>query len=415
LFDLATQMTELLYYTDSYQVDFQARVVERLKDGGRAGVILDRTCFYPTSGGQPFDRGEIDGAEVEEVLVREEDGAVIHWLAGEPRSDDVTGRVEWPRRFDHMQQHTGQHILSQAFERVAGAATVSFHMGDEASTLDLDVSQLTPEQVAQGEMLANTIVWEDRPVAVQFVTPEQALQMPLRKIPPAKNGLLRLVSIESFDLSACGGTHVRRCGEVGQIKVTKSERQGGNVRLEFLCGRRALEDYERKNAVLARLSAEMTTGYWEIGNSVARLQADLKQANRALKSRTEELVRFEARDLARSASAVGGVHIVAQAFANRDPGELRRLASHLAAGPRTVVLIGLAGAKAQLLFARSEDLALPLNELLREMLPLLGEATGGGSPKFAQGGGPAASEAELKRVLESAESWVRERLGPVSA
>ena len=283
-------MTELLYYHDAYQVEFQARVLERLSGDGRAGLILDETYFYPTSGGQPYDTGRLAGAAVQDVELREADGAVIHWLAADPGLEVVAGQVDWARRFDHMQQHTGQHVLSQAFEQIAGAATISFHMSAESSTLDLDAREMNDEQIAQAELLANQVVWQNRPVTVQFVTPAEARAMSVRKIPPAKNGRLRLIGIEEFDLCACGGTHVRQTGEIGLIKVTKSERQGGNIRIEFLCGRRALEDYDRKNLVLARLSNELTTGYWEIENSVARLRADLKDAQRALKRKTEALI-----------------------------------------------------------------------------------------------------------------------------
>lgn len=407
-------MTELLYYHDAYQVEFQARVVQRLSQHGRVGLVLDRTYFYPTSGGQPFDRGSLAGAAVAEVELREADGVVIHWLEGDPGAvtelDQVTGQVDWARRFDHMQQHTGQHVLSQAFERVAGAATVSFHLSAEASTLDLDAGELSQEQIVQAELLANEIVWQNRPVTVQFVSPAEARKMPLRKIPPAKNGQLRLVSIDHFDLSACGGTHVRQTGEIGLIKVTKSERQGGNVRLEFLCGRRALEDYDRKNLVLARLSNEMTTGYWEIENGIARLRADLKEAHRALKRKSEDIIRLEAQELAQQAVELNGAHLITRLFAGRDLADLRRLASRLAAADKTIVLFGLAGAKAHLLFARSADLDLPVNQLLDQALPLLGDASGGGSAKFAQGGGPAAAEPQVRRALQAAEERVRETL-----
>jgi alanyl-tRNA synthetase len=404
-------MTELLYYHDAYQVEFEAHVLERVSADGRVGLVLDRTYFYPTSGGQPYDIGRLAGAAVEEVELREDDGAVIHWLAGQPEAaDEVSGQVDWPRRFDHMQQHTGQHVLSQAFERLAGAATAGFHMSAESSTLDLDVRELAEEQIAQAELLANQVVWQNRPVIIKFVSPAEAEEMPLRKIPPAKNGWLRLVSIDDFDLSACGGTHVRRTGEIGLIKVTRSERQGGNIRIEFLCGRRALDDYDSKNLVLARLSGELTTGYWEIENSVARLLTDLKDAQRALKRKTEELIGLEAQEMAQQAVEVGGARLVSRLFTGRDLGELRRLANRLAAADGTVVLFGLAGEKAQLLFTRSADLDLAVNQLLEQALPLLGEATGGGSAKFAQGGGPAATAAQVQRGLEAAEARLRETL-----
>jgi alanyl-tRNA synthetase len=403
-------MTELLYYHDSYAVDFKARIVERLTHAGRPGVVLDRTLFYPTSGGQPFDLGSMNDIHVEGVLVRDQDGAVVHLLSTEIESADIRGKVDWSRRFDHMQQHTGQHILSQAFERVAGATTVGFHMSAETSTLDLDIGELTQEQIQQAEQLANKIVWEDRDVSVRFVPVGEAKKMPLRKLPPDKNGVLRLVEVTSFDLSACGGTHVRRTGEIGIVKVVKTERQSGKCRVEFLCGDRALADYDRKNLVLGRLSKNMTTGYWDLENSIAGLRDDLKQAKRSLKRKTNELIQFETRSIAANAIEIDGVNLIRHAFKDRDPAELRRLASSLASNDRTIVLFGLAGAKAHLLFARSDDLELSVNDLLSEVLPLLGDATGGGSPKFAQGGGPPATEPAMTQVLADAEKYVRDVL-----
>jgi alanyl-tRNA synthetase len=352
---------------------------------------------------------------VEEVIVDESEGQVIHYVSAESdyerlRDSQIHGRVDWSRRFDHMQQHTGQHILSQAFERIAGVATVGFHMGAESSTLDLDANRLTVEHVDAAEDLANNIVWEDRDVSIQSVDAAAAEQLPLRKIPPARNGLLRLVSVEGFDLSACGGTHVRRSGEIGLVKIVKLERVGGKSRVEFLCGKRALVDYRRKHLVLARLSGEMTTGYWELENSVARLRDDLKQANRALKAKTEALLTVEAQALAKDATNYLGTHLICHHFNNREPGELRNLASRLTGNERTVVLFGLAGDKSQMLFARSNDVEIAMNEVLTNILPLLGNATGGGSPKFAQGGGPQVKDSQLVQVLAAAEDLVQDML-----
>jgi len=283
-------------------------------------------------------------------------------------------------------------------------------MGAESSTLDLDLGRLTQNQVDDSEDLANSIVWEDRDVTIQFVTAADAQKLPLRKIPPAKDGLLRLISVDGFDLSACGGTHVRRSGEIGPIKIVKIERVGSKSRVEFLCGKRALADYRRKNLVLARLSSELTTGYWELENSLARLRDDLKQANRALKRKTEELLDIEAQNLAADAVEFAGAHIIRRDFVNRESSELRILAGRIASIERTIVLFGLAGNKAQLLFARSDDLQVALNEVLTDVLPLLGDATGGGSPKFAQGGGPPADDSKVRQVLAIAEDLVRDML-----
>lgn len=404
-------MTELLYYLDSYTVQFRAHVVERLDVNGLMALILDRTYFYPTSGGQPHDLGLIDQIAVREVFVREEDGAVLHLVAEAPQEDDVQGTIDWSRRFDHMQQHSGQHILSQAFVRVADATTVGFHMGADSSTLDLDTSSLTEQDIREAEILANEVVWQNRPLMVRFVTYAEAQDMPLRKLPVAtRDGMLRLVAIDAFDLSACGGTHVSRTGEVGAIKVVKTERLGENSRVEFLCGGRALADYDHKHRILARLSNEMTTGYWEVENSISRLRDELKQANRRLRKQSEQLAQFEADNLIKNATRYGETLIIRQAFAERKPQDLRRLASQLTAHNGVIVLFGLAGDKTQLLFARSDDVAIPINDILTEVLPTLGEAAGGGSAKFAQGGGPSRTLEEVAETLITGEKIVRPML-----
>jgi alanyl-tRNA synthetase len=402
-------MTELLYYHDSYAIQFQARVVERVRQNGRPGVVLDRTFFYPTSGGQPYDTGLINGLSVENVYIRDEDDAVVHLMSADPQSDDVEGEVAWDRRFDHMQQHTGQHILSQAFVRIAGAPTIGFHMSAESSTLDLDIEagELSEESLIEAERLSNKIIWENRPVNLQFVTAAQAQNLPLRKLPDAKDGVLRLVSIDAYDLSACGGTHVARTGEIGIIKVVKTERQKKKIRLEFLCGGRALADYDRKNLVLGRLSAEMTTGYWEIESSVTRLRDDLKTAQRSHKRKTNQLLSIEAKNLVAHGTHYGDTAIICKVFENRDPQELRRLVGQVASSANTVVLVGLAGAKAQLIFARSDNVNVRVNQVLQQVLPILGEATGGGSEKFAQGGGSAATTEQVAMALQAAEKAIR--------
>ena len=401
-------MTELLYYHDSYTIQFQARIVERVTRNGIPGLVLDRTFFYPTSGGQPHDIGLIDNIPVQNVYVRDQDGAVVHLLSADPEADIVEGEIAWERRFDHMQQHTGQHILSQAFLRVAGATTVGFHMSAESSTLDLDVpsGKLSAENLVEAEQLSNQIVWENRPMNLQFVTAAEAHKLPLRKFPETKDGVLRLVAVDSFDLSACGGTHVARTGEIGMIKVVKTERQRRNVRVEFLCGRRALADYDRKNLILGRLSGEMTTSYWEVESSVARLREDLKQAQRSLKKKTSLLLQLEAQNLVTSGTSYGDAAVICKVFENRDPQELRRLVSYLTASAGIVALIGLAGAKAQLVFARSDNLTVPINQVLKEVLPMIGKATGGGTAKFAQGGGPAANTRQVAAALQSAQEFI---------
>jgi alanyl-tRNA synthetase len=396
-------MRERLYYTDAYTSRFKAHIVERFEMDNRIAVVLDQTCFYPTSGGQPADDGYLNGTAVLDVLVREPDGAVVHIIDGEIWSNEVSGEVNWERRFDHMQQHTGQHILSQAFLQVADAETVGFHLGSESVTIDLPAPKLSGPQIEQAETLANQVVWQNRPVSATFATPEQvAAGLPLRK-PPAVEGTIRLVAIDQFDLSACGGTHVSRTGEVGLIKIVKLDRRGELVRVDFRCGQRALLDYRQKNSVTNRLAAQLTTGIRELEPSVSRLQEELKAARRLVKQQQVDLLHLEATHLLEKGTVRGNVTIVNRLFTGRETADIRTLANLLAKQPRVIALLAVLGNNVQLIFSRSEDAPGDMNQLIKPALQLLGSAGGGGTAAFAQGGGPATESQRVQAALARAE------------
>jgi alanyl-tRNA synthetase len=396
-------MRERLYYTDAYTSRFKAHIVERFEMDNRIAVVLDQTCFYPTSGGQPADDGYLNGTAVLDVLVREPDGAVVHIIDGEIWSNEVSGEVNWERRFDHMQQHTGQHILSQAFLQVADAETVGFHLGSESVTIDLPAPKLSGPQIEQAETLANQVVWQNRPVSATFATPEQvAAGLPLRK-PPAVEGAIRLVAIDQFDLSACGGTHVSRTGEVGLIKIVKLDRRGELVRVDFRCGQRALLDYRQKNSVTNRLAAQLTTGIRELEPSVSRLQEELKAARRLVKQQQVDLLHLEATHLLEKGTVCGNVTIVNRLFTGRETADIRTLANLLAKQPRVIALLAVLGNNVQLIFSRSEDAPGDMNQLIKPALQLLGSAGGGGTAAFAQGGGPATESQRVQAALARAE------------
>ena len=246
-------MTERLYYTDAYLQEFDARVVRVGTHRGRTSVVLDRTAFYPTSGGQPFDTGLLDRSIRVVDVIDDDAGDVVH-VVDTPADAlylgrTVHGNIDWPRRFDHMQQHTGQHVLSAAIERLFSVRTLSFHLGAEASTIDVS-RELSREELVAAEVDANRAVWENRPVAIRFVDAEEAATLPLRK-DPVRGGTLRLVDVESFDLSACGGTHVARTGGIGVIAIGATERFKGGQRVEFFCGGRALMKFRSMRDWLA--------------------------------------------------------------------------------------------------------------------------------------------------------------------
>jgi len=399
-------MTERLYYSDAYATRFDARVSERTAHDGRPALILDRTCFYPASGGQPPDGGQINGVAVIDVLVREEDGAILHVLAADVPGEIVAGVVDWARRFDHMQNHTGQHILTRAFSEAAGAETVSFHLGAESATIDLDRQDLGPGAVDAAEDLANRVVMQNLPVRAWFPAPEELAGLALRKTPEVVNGRLRVVRVGDFDRTACGGTHVACTGEIGLIKIIRTEKYKSLTRVEFRCGWRALRDYRAKNAILLGAAAALSTGYAEAPAAIERLQAENKSLRADLRAARQALLAAEADVLRAGVEPIGGLRVIAAAWEGRDPAELRALASRLAGQPGTVCLLGVAGEAAQVIMACSADVDRDMLALLRGTLAALagedGARRGGGRPDFAQGGGLRADLAALRAALEGA-------------
>jgi alanyl-tRNA synthetase len=389
------------YYGDAYTSAFDARVVERVQMERRWAVVLDHTYFYPTSGGQPHDTGTIDGIGVVDVVLRDEDEAILHIVEREIESEQVNCTIDWTRRFDHMQQHSGQHILSAAFEQALDADTIGFHLGAESSTIDLNIDSLTADQLAEVEEMANGVIFADWPIETTIISPEEVGRLALRK-PPVVTGPARIVSIQDFDRSACGGTHVRRTGEIGLVKITKLESRGTDLRVEFLCGRRALVDYREKNALVTRISNSFTTGQDEIEDAIDRLREEAKTLRSDLRKARGQLLEYEATGLYEKGERHAGMTVIRAAFADRDRNDLNWLARNLADRPGTVVLLGLAGAKCHLLFARAADVDRDMVPLLKGALSVLGSTSGGGRSEIAQGGGPPADRSDVAEALNHA-------------
>ena len=381
--------TERLYYTDSHLTEFEARVtgiIDRVS--GWATVTLDRTAFYPTGGGQPSDTGFIGEARVVECIDEEASG-VLHVVQGRtPKVGDlVRGHVDWPRRQDHMQQHTGQHILSQAFIALFDAETRGFRMMDQSSEVDVALDEPTDERIERAVQLANSIIWDDRPVQVRQVTQEEAARLPLRK-ESTRSGELRIIEIEGFDLTPCGGTHVRRTGEVGLIAVRHWERAKGLTRVEFIAGNRALADYDRANRTARAVASLFSAGRDDAPALVSRLQEEHKQLLRRVRVLEETTTRIEAEELlAETKARSDGARIIARTFEGRDAESLKRLAQAIIAHTGCVALLGSSDeGAARLVFARSADGVGDMNGLMREACALL-DGRGGGRPDLAQGGG----------------------------
>ena len=377
-------LTERLYYSDSHLIEFEARVVDVTdRVSGWTAVVLDRTAFYPTGGGQPSDTGTLNGSRVVECI-DDGDNGVLHVVqGGAPVRDSVVrGRVDWARRLDHIQQHTGQHILSQAFVKLFNAPTRSFRVMDASCEIDIELNNPTTEIIERAVELANNVIWEDRAIAIINVTPDQAAELPLRK-EPAREGELRLIEIEGFDLTPCGGTHAYRTGEVGMIAVRSWERAKGLTRIEFVAGMRALADYRKANKTAREIAAMFSTGRDDAPQLAVQMVDENRELHRRIRLLEEEAAAVEAERLL--ATARDG--IVVHVFNGRDAESLKKLAHALVSKPGVVALLGSRDKDtARLVFARSADAAGDMNALMREACVML-DGRGGGRPELAQGGG----------------------------
>ena len=376
--------TERLYYSDSHLIEFVARVVDVTdRVSGWTAVVLDRTAFYPTGGGQPSDTGTLDGARVVECI-DDGDKGVLHVVQGTApqRGATVHGRVDWSRRLDHIQQHTGQHILSQAFVTLFNAPTRSFRVSESSCEIDVELSNPATEIIERAVELANNVIWEDRTITIRNVTSDEAAELTLRK-EPAREGDLRLIEIEGFDLTPCGGTHAYRTGEVGMIAVRSWERAKGLTRIEFVAGVRALADYRKANKSAREVAGLFSTGRDDAPSVAAQMLEEQKELNRRIRALEEMAAEVEAQKLL--STAADGV--VSKIFEGRDAEWLKKLAQALVANPRTVALLGSRDKDtARVVFARSADADGDMNALMREACALL-DGRGGGRSDMAQGGG----------------------------
>jgi alanyl-tRNA synthetase len=388
-------MTERLYYTDSYLRSFSAQISD-FTDGGRT-VYLDRTAFYPASGGQPFDLGAISGVAVVEVADEQE--RIAHKLAAAVTAGAVECSIDWARRFDHMQQHTGQHLLSAVFEESFGLKTVSFHLGAESATIDIEGGNADTAIARKAERRANNIVFENRPVAVTFE--DSPIAQGLRK-PSEREGTLRIISIEGVDRSACGGTHVRATGEIGAILIRKLEKIRNQTRVEFVCGERAVRRARADYEALARAAQLFSS---PLDGVPSMLAEQLESARAAEKSRRKlelELAAYKGRELYQStAPTADGFRRVAERAASGNLEDLRAVAQNFTAHSKAVFLAALNDPPSVLL-AVSEDAGIDAGKVLRASLAAAG-GRGGGTARMAQGSVPDAAKLDgLLGALEAA-------------
>jgi len=393
-------MTNRLYYHDSFLYEFDAQVSDLISvsnPDSRPAVVLDRTAFYPTSGGQVFDTGWILPTEMRDAsgrlrvveVTETDDGQILHILENAESIQNgvrVRGLIDVDRRRDHMQQHSGQHVLSAAFIRLFSLPTVSFHMGAESCSIDLDTKNLTTPQVEAADALANDVVMEDRAVGIRFMTQEEARSLGLRKIPPVERDKLRLIDVHDFDLTACGGTHVSSTGQIGCILLRKTEKTRQGWRVEFVCGKRAVATARRDYSVLAESGGLLSTHIWDVPQQVRKVQEESRASRKSQEQLLEELADVYASRLLAETPESGGRKIIVRTFFDRDQTFIKLLAQRLTRQSSAVVaFLGVTFADPALVFAQSAGQPFDMGALMKEMLARMG-GRGGGSKDMAQGG-----------------------------
>ena len=404
-------MSKRLYYDDSFLYEFDGEVVEVIPPSAanaRSGIVLDQTAFYPTSGGQVHDTGWMTPVNVGEAgklrvseVAETENGRVVHYLEAEKppeKGSRVHGAIDPARRRNHMQQHSGQHVLSAAFVRLFNMPTVSFHMGEEYCSIDLDAPALTQEQIVAAEKLANEIVTENRPVGIRFVTPEEARDLGLRKVPPIEKDKLRLIEIRDFDLTACGGTHVQSTGQIGCILVRKLEKVRQGWRVEFVCGERAISTARHDYTVLTEAAVLFSSHIWDVPQQVRKLLDEAKGSRKGREQLLEEVAELYARHLLAETPESNGRKLIVRVFSDRDVVFIKLLAQKLTRfDSRAVALLGTTSGQASLVFAQSPGQPFDMGGLMKDSMAKLG-GRGGGSKDLAQGGVP--QPAGLEAMVE---------------
>jgi alanyl-tRNA synthetase len=400
--------TTKLYWQDSHLTRFTARVVESWVEQQHRVLVLDQTAFYPEGGGQPCDVGRIDGAVVMNVT-SDAAGRILHYLDDNNEfhvGDTVNGSIDWARRREMLQQHTGQHILSQAFFQLFGAETKGFRIADQVTQIDLAL-ELPPDEIEhameRAEELANQVIFDNRPLRIHEVTPEEAAKMPLRK-ESFISDCIRIIEIADFDWSPCGGTHAKQTGEVGLLGIRGWERVKQMMRVDFVCGIRALRDYRLNNRIADTLARQFTVGRDETVSSVTRLVEDHKALQKRSRLLAEAVAQVEAQEILATVAVSNDLRVVSRVFLGRELDEVKMLAHKLVAQPGVVALLAIQqGSNVKLIFARSANAKSDMNALLRAACEELG-GRGGGKPDFAQGGG---NRAELlEQVLAKAKEKV---------
>ncbi|OOZ97686.1 alanyl-tRNA editing protein [Bacillus cereus] len=401
------KLEQKLYYTDAYKQDFTTKVIKQDYDkDGNLYVILNETVFYPTGGGQPHDTGTLNGIAV--LGVEEVDEEIRHFIAEQLHTEEVEGKINWERRFDHMQQHAAQHILSAAFWDYFNIPTIGFHLGKETVTIDLETENLHAETVEKAVQIANKIVFENHPILIKWMNLEEAKTLPLRKEPTMTENI-RVVMIENFDYNGCGGTHPKRTGEVGPIQVLSWERNKGGIRLTFIAGWRTLKLIGQQQQIMKDVSKQLNSSESDIPAKVAQLLTSKKENEKAMQTMTEKLLYTEANELLQQPTKIHAGILISKVFTNRSMQEIAKLSAIITEQQEHAITYFVIENedKLQYILACGKTVTLDMNALLKEALPTI-EGKGGGNKKSARGGGKALMSGDefLNQLISSLQSAV---------
>lgn len=401
------KLEQKLYYIDAYKKDFTTKVIKQdYCTEGNLYVVLNETAFYPTGGGQPNDTGTLNGIPVSNV--EEVDGEIRHFIVEQLHTEEVEGKIDWNRRFDHMQQHTAQHILSAAFWDHFNIPTIGFHLGKETVTIDLETENLPTETVAKAVQIANKIVLENHPIRIEWMNLEEAKTLPLRKEPTMTENI-RVVIIENYDYNGCGGTHPKHTGEVGPIQVLGWERNKGGIRLTFVSGWRTLKLMGQQQQIMKDVSQQLNSSDTDIPAKVTQLLTSQKENEKAIQAMNEKLLFAEANELLQQSAEIHGGILISKVFTNRSMQEIAKLSAIITEQQEhAITYFAIENEdKLQCILACGKAVTLDMNALLKDALPTI-EGKGGGNKKSARGGGKAIMSGDefLNQLVSSLQSVV---------
>ncbi|AFU14192.1 Threonyl/alanyl tRNA synthetase SAD [Bacillus thuringiensis MC28] len=401
------KLEQKLYYIDAYTKDFTTKIIKQDYDKeDNLYVVLNETAFYPTGGGQPYDTGTLNGTLV--TNVEEVNGEIRHFIAEQLETAEVEGKINWERRFDHMQQHAAQHILSAAFWDHFNIPTIGFHLGKETVTIDLETENLPAETIEKAVQIANNIVFENHPIRIQWMNLEEAKTLPLRKEPTLTENI-RVVIIENFDYNGCGGTHPRRTGEVGLIQILNWERNKGGIRLTFIAGWRTLKLMGQQQQIMKDVSKQLNSSETDIPAKVAQLLISQKENEKAIQTMNEKLLFAEANELLQQPAEIHAGFLISKVFTNRSMQEVAKLSAIITEQQEHAITYFVIenDDKLQCILACGKTVTLDMNALLKDALPAI-EGKGGGNKKSARGGGKAIMSGDefLHQLISSLQSAV---------